>query len=96
MGKPDPPQPPNPIATAAAQTGSNVSTAVANTMLNNVNQSTSQGSLNYDITGGFDWTDPTTGQSYTIPRLTATQTLSRRQRRPSALGVEQRAPAIRL
>ena len=40
MSKPDPPTPPNPIATAAAQTGTNVSTGVANAFLNNVNQNT--------------------------------------------------------
>ena len=76
MGKPDAPTPPNPYATAAAQTGSNVSTGVANAFLNNVNQVTPQGNLNYDVTGTHDWTDPTTGQTYSIPRFTATQSLS--------------------
>ena len=72
----DTPDPPNPVATAAAQTGSNVSTAVANANLQNVNQVTPQGNLNYDVTGNFDWTDPTTQQTYSIPRFTATQTPS--------------------
>jgi hypothetical protein len=76
MGKPDPPQPPNPYQTAAAQTGTNVSTGVANAFLNNVNQQTPQGSLTYDVTNNYNWTDPSTGQTYTIPRFTATQTLS--------------------
>src|SRR6476659_57353 len=80
MGKPDPPQPPNPYQTAAAQTGTNVSTGVANAFLNNVNQNTPQGSLNYDVTSNYNWTDPSTGQTYTIPRFTATQTLSPAQR----------------
>jgi hypothetical protein len=74
MSKPDPPTPPNPIATAAAQTGTNVGTGVANAFLNNVNQITPNGNLNYDVTGNYSWTDPTTSQTYSIPRFTATQT----------------------
>ena len=76
MSKPDPPTPPNPIATAAAQTGTNVSTGVANAYLNNVNQVTPTGNLTYDTTGSHQWTDPSTGQTYTIPTFTATQTQS--------------------
>ena len=53
MSKPDPPTPPNPYQTAAAQTGTNVSTGVANAFLNNVNQITPEGSLNYDVTGNY-------------------------------------------
>ena len=45
VSKPDPPTPPNPYQTAAAQTGTNVSTGVANAFLNNVNQNTPEGSL---------------------------------------------------
>jgi hypothetical protein len=76
MSKPDAPTPPNPYATAAAQTGTNVSTGVANAFLNNVNQNTPQGSLSYDVTGTYDWTDPSTGQSYSIPRFTSKQSLN--------------------
>ena len=76
MSKNDPPTPPSPIATAAAQTGTNVSTAVANSYLNNVNQNTPDGSLSYDVTGNYSWTDPVSGQTYSIPRFTSTQTLS--------------------
>jgi hypothetical protein len=76
VSKPDPPTPPNPYQTAAAQTGTNVSTGVANSFLNNVNQITPEGSLNYDVTGNYSWTDPTTGHAYNIPRFTSTQTLS--------------------
>jgi len=72
----DSPDPPNPFYTAAAQTGSNVSTAVANANLNNVNQVTPQGNLTYNNTGNFSWADPTTGATYQIPQFTATQTLS--------------------
>jgi hypothetical protein len=73
---PDPPTPPNPYATAAAQTGTNVSTGVANAYLNNVNQVTPDGTLTYSATGSHDWTDPSTGQTYTIPTFTSTQELS--------------------
>lgn len=76
MGKPDPPTPPNPLATARAQTGTNVSTAVANAYLGNINQNTPTGSLVYNQSGQYGWTDPTTGQTYNIPTFTATQTLS--------------------
>ena len=52
MSKPDPPTPPNPYATAAAQTGTNVATGVANAYLNNVNQVTPQGNLTYSAEPG--------------------------------------------
>jgi hypothetical protein len=68
------PDPPDPIATAGAQTGSNVSTAIANANLGNVNQVTPQGNLTYSTTGNYNWTDPTTGYNYSIPQFTATQT----------------------
>jgi hypothetical protein len=77
--KDDPPAPPDPRQTAAAQTGTNVSTAVANTFLNNMNQVTPEGSLSFNQTGEFTWRDPSTGHTYTIPRLTATQALSPQQ-----------------
>jgi len=66
------PQPPNPYQTAAAQTGTNVSTAIANSYLGNVNQQTPQGTLSYDINSYYN--DPTSGQP--IPRWTATQSLT--------------------
>lgn len=78
MGKPSAPTPPNPIDTARAATSTNVSTAVANAFLNNTNQTTPDGSLSYDQTSTYDFTDPTTGSTYTIPRFTATQALSPR------------------
>jgi hypothetical protein len=71
-----PPTPPSPIATAGAQTASNVSTAVANAFLNNTTQVTPTGSLNYDQTSTYSFNDPLNGVTYNIPRFTATQTLS--------------------
>jgi hypothetical protein len=76
MGKPDAPTPPNPIQTAGLATGTNVSTAIANAFLNNTNQVTPTGSLDYNQSGSYSWTDPTTGSTYQVPRFTATQTLT--------------------
>src|SRR5580765_1318562 len=76
FGKSDPPQPPNPVAVAGAQTSSNVSTAVANAYLNAPNQVTPTGSLTTKPTSSYQFTDPTTGQTYDIPNFTTTQTLS--------------------
>ena len=73
---PDPPTPPNPIMTAGAQTASNIGTAVTGSYLNNYNQQTPTGSLSYDVTGNYPYTDPLTGQTYNIPRWTATQSLT--------------------
>jgi len=70
----EPPQPPNPIATAGAQTASNIGTATTGSYLNNYNQVTPSGNLTYDVTGEHVYKDPTTGNLYSIPRWTATQT----------------------
>ena len=71
-----PPSPPDPKQTSAAQTGTSVSTAIANAMMGNVNQNTPDGSLNYSQTGTYKYTDPYTNQTYEVPTFTATQTLS--------------------
>lgn len=76
MDKPDPPKPPDPKETAAAQTGQNVGTAVANTAMGQVNQVTPDGSLTYSQTGTYKWTDPNSGRVYDLPQYTATTTLS--------------------
>ncbi len=67
------------MQTAAAQTGTNVSTAIANAHLNNVNQVTPDGTLTYTQSGTYKMTDPYTGKTYDIPNWTATQTLSQQQ-----------------
>lgn len=77
MGKPKAPTPPSAQDTASASTGTNVGTAIANTMMGNVNQIGADGSsLNYSQSGTYRYTDPFTGQSYDIPTFTATQHLS--------------------
>ncbi len=51
MKTPKAPAPPDPVATAAAQTATNKETAIANARLNNVNQYTPYGSLIYNEVG---------------------------------------------
>jgi Chaperone of endosialidase len=80
VGKPDPPQPPNPVDTARASTSTNVATSIANAFLNNTNQSTPNGDLFYDVTGNYQWNDPYTGLNVDIPTFTATQVMSEQQR----------------
>lgn len=74
MGKSSPPSPPDPRETAGAQTATNISTAIAEQYLNNVNQVTPYGNLTYDQTGSYTYTDPNTGNQHVIPRFTASQT----------------------
>ena len=76
MSKPRAPTPPDPNQVAGAQTGTNVSTAIANTAMGQVNQVTPDGSLTYSTTGNHSWTDPSTGQTYSVPQYTATTSLS--------------------
>jgi hypothetical protein len=86
--KPDPPQPPDPIRTAAGATATNVGTAIANQQMNNINQITPQGALTYSQTGTYTYNDPTTGSSYQIPLTTATQSLSPDQQQLQSLGMQ--------
>lgn len=79
MGAPSAPKPPDPKETAAAQTGTNLSTAMANATLGNVSQVTPYGNLTYSQTGSTSITDPSSGLTYDVPQYTATQTLSPQQ-----------------
>lgn len=76
MGKPKAPTPPSPVDTAAAATGTNIGTAVANNAMGMVNQITPDGSLTYSQTGTYRHTDPYTGKTYDLPTYTATTALS--------------------
>lgn len=60
MGKsaPEAPPSPDPYATARAQTGSNVSTAVANTVLGNANETGPLGTVRYKQTGSYKLSEP--------------------------------------
>lgn len=74
--KPDTPKPPDPVATAAAQTGENIGTAIANQKLNQTNQVGPDGSVTYSQTGTYKYKDPNTGKEYDLPQTTQTTTLS--------------------
>lgn len=79
MGKSTPsappqPQAPDPAKTAAAQTASNVKTAVAQSWLNSVNQKTPYGNLTY--TPSTEGNGGTTIEGQYVPTWTASQTLS--------------------
>lgn len=76
MGKPKAPKAPDPEKTAAAQTGTNVTTALANAQLGNVNQYGPDGSVTYTSGPGKTFTDPTNGKTYEIPQYNQTTTLS--------------------
>lgn len=76
MGKPSAPEPVDPYEAAQAQTGTNVSTSLANTAMGMVDQITPYGNLNYDQTGTYSFTDPNSGVTYDLPTMTATTTLN--------------------
>lgn len=76
MGKGAQPQAPDPLETAAGQTGTNIATSIANTTMGNVNQFTPYGNLTWSQVGSQDITDPFSGQTYTVPQWQSTQTLS--------------------
>lgn len=76
MKTPKAPPPPDPVATAAAQSGANRDTAVTQGILNMTNQVGPDGSLTYDRIGEETLTDSLTGKTYTVPRYQATTTLS--------------------
>lgn len=70
------PAAPNPITTAAAQTGENVDTAVANNAMAHVNQTDQFGDTStYSQNGTTNFTDPLTGQVYNIPMYSQSTTL---------------------
>ena len=75
VSAPSVPAPPDPAKTAAAQTGTNVDTAIANSALSHTNQYTPDGSLTYTQTGTTTMKDAS-GHSYTLPTYSAYQTLS--------------------
>jgi hypothetical protein len=79
MGKSKAPQPTDPKLTSAAATGTNISTAIANAFLTNMNETGPDGSRTFDQTGTTSVTDPYTGKTYEVPRFSVTQTLSPQQ-----------------
>jgi hypothetical protein len=79
MGKPKAPKAPDPKETASAQTATNVSTALANAQLGNVNQYGPDGSVTYSQNGGQWITDPTSNARYFIPQYEQKTQLSSQQ-----------------
>lgn len=79
MGK-DAPDPPDPKDTSAAQTGTSISTAIANAWLGNTNKVGPDGTTSFNQSGSYKFTDPFTGKTYDVPRFTETVTMSPEQR----------------
>lgn len=78
MGK-SAPAPTPPKETSAAQTGTSVSTSIANAFLQNMDEVTPDGTKTFTQSGDYTFTDPYTGETYTVPRFTVEQTLSENQ-----------------
>lgn len=74
-----PPAPTPPRETSAAATGTNVSTAIANAYLTNMNETGPDGSRTFTQTGSQSVTDPFTGETYEVPRFSVETTLSPEQ-----------------
>lgn len=87
------PKPTDPVKTSAATTGTNVSTAIANAIMGNVNEFTPDGSTTVGRTGEYTWTDPYTKQTYTVPTFTRNTTLSPEQQ---AIKAQQNAADLNL
>lgn len=75
MDSPSPPPAPDPVATANAQSNLNTNTAITQQLLNQTDQVTPNGTLKYDQTGSSTFTGAD-GKTYTVPKFTATQTLT--------------------
>lgn len=75
MKTPKAPPPPDPVATAKAQSGMNTDTAISQQLVNMTNQNTPDGGLTY-TQDGFNTFVNSSGQTVRIPKFTATQTLS--------------------
>lgn len=72
------PKAPDPMATAAAQSGMNRDTAVSQQLINMTDQVNPWGSTTYSPNGSTSYVD-STGKTVTIPRYTQTTTLSPEQ-----------------
>jgi hypothetical protein len=75
---PTPPTPPDPIAVGSAQQAGDINSQIAGRYLNNTNQVTPYGNLNYSQSGSQKITLPN-GQEIEVPNFTATQTLNPQQ-----------------
>jgi hypothetical protein len=73
------PAPPDPNKVAAAQTGSNVTTGISNSILQNADTSGPYGSTTNSIVGYESVTDPSTGTVYQVPRFSQNTQLNAAQ-----------------
>lgn len=80
MGKQSAPTPPDPKDTSAAQTGTSVSTAIANAYLGNINEYGPDGSTRFEASGMQTMRDPYTGKTYQIPTFSRYTELSDAQK----------------
>jgi hypothetical protein len=69
------PKPPDPVATAEAQSGMNRDTAVSQQLINMTSQHNPWGNVDYNQTGSTGYTD-STGKWVTIPQFTQTTTFT--------------------
>lgn len=72
---PTPPPAPDPTVVSTGQANADINSAIAQATLNDVNQVTPQGNLNYNATGSQTVTLPD-GSTMQVPQYTATQTLN--------------------
>jgi hypothetical protein len=70
------PKAPDPMKTAQAQGAANTGTAIAQQLLNQTDQTTPWGSVDYSQTGTASYVDPLTGKTTKIPQFTQTTTLN--------------------
>lgn len=73
------PKPTDPRETSAASTGTNVSTAIANSWLGNINEYGPDGTTRVEQTGSQSIYDPYTGKTYYIPTFSRYTELSEAQ-----------------
>lgn len=86
MKSPKMPPPPDPVATANAQSAGNIATATATQGMNMVDQHTPEGSLTYQQVGTMQVPNGF-GGTMAVPRYSATQSLSPEQQKLYDLGM---------
>lgn len=78
---PSPPPPPDPYKTASAQTGQNIQTGIASSVLGNPNRISPYGRTTYTKSGEMETIVGADGKTYQVPRYTEETTLSPEQER---------------
>src|SRR5262245_30207255 len=73
------PKPPDPFQTASAQSSADISSAMAQQIMNRTNQVTPYGNLTFEKTGSTTYNDPLLNKNVTLPTYTATTSLTPEQ-----------------